>query len=257
MVALESERAPISAEPAVEAAAPQTEAPVAQELSSEGAVPEVGPGTEPPVGATASEQAFGHKPTAPSGEMDAGMFEPEQYQAACQAAGTPDKWDPRYAHGHTEASGWSQPYEGRYDNAFHLKAGHSASQAVLDFVSGPTIADYRVIGVAMEMNELRDQIGEQRFDEMFGSKDSLKDAKISSAQRLKITSGMYTIPFADQMLALAAENEALDKAKTAEAEEPQVAAGQEQLETQGGATSTPAPEMIADELGIQPQQELA
>jgi hypothetical protein len=257
MVALESERALTSAEPSVEAAAPQTEAPVAQELSSEGAVPEVGTGSEAPVGASASEQAFGHQPTAPTGQMDGGMFEPEHYQSACQAAGTPDKWDPKYVHGHTEATGWVQPYEGRYDNDFHLKPGHSASQAVLDFVAGPTIADYRVIGVALEMNALRDQIGEQRFDEMFGSSDRLKDAKISAGQRLKITSAMYTIPFADQMLALAAENEALDKAKTAEAEEPQVAAGQEQLPTQGGATSTPAPEMIADELGVQAQQELA
>jgi hypothetical protein len=185
------------------------------------------------------------------------MFEPQEYQAACQAAGTPDKWDPKYIHGHTDANGWTQPYEGRYDNVFELKRGHSAAQAVLDFVAGPTIADYRVIGVAVEMNELRDTIGDQRFDEMFGSRDSTQDARISHAQRLKITSAMYTIPFADQMKALVAENEALDKKSAEEPEAPAVAAGVEQTPTQGGSSAQPAPEMIAAELGVQPNQELA
>jgi hypothetical protein len=254
MAALETERAHAAPEAAQDLAPPQQEAPAAQELSTEGAIPEVAEGGAA-VGATASEQAFGHKPTAPSGELGAGMFSPEDYQSACQAAGTPEKWDPNYAHGHTEANGWTQPYEGRYDNAFHLKPGHSASQAVLDFVAGPTIADFRVRGVAVEMNELRDTIGDQRFDQMFGSRNSGHDAKISPAQRLKITSAMYTIPWADQMLALANENEALDK-KASEPEEPAAAAGQDQVETQA-ATSQPAPEMVADELGVERQQEFA
>jgi hypothetical protein len=255
MVALESERAHTPADTSQEVAPPQQEAPASQELSTEGAVPAVGEGAAAAVGATASEQAFGDKPTAPSGQVDGGMFEPAEYQAACQAAGTPDKWDPKYVHGHTAANGWTQPYEGRYDNAFELKRGHSASQAVIDFVAGPTIADYRVLGVAVEMNELRDTLGDQRFDEMFGSKDSTVDARISHAQRLKITSAMYTIPFADQMMALAAENDALDKKAQAEPEAPAVAAGVEQTPTQGGVTAQPAPEMIAAELGVQPNQE--
>jgi hypothetical protein len=81
------------------------------------------------------------------------------------------------------------------------------------------------------------------------------DARISHAQRLKITSAMYTIPFADQMMALAAENDALDKKAQAEPEAPAVAAGVEQTPTQGGVTAQPAPEMIAAELGVQPNQE--
>ena len=95
-----------------------------------------------------------------------------RYQAACQAAGTPDKWEDRFVHGHTAAKGWNQPYEGRYDMTFTLKAGHSASQAVKDFLAGPTIADYRVIGVAIEMEELRDELGDQKFDRLFGSKNA-------------------------------------------------------------------------------------
>jgi hypothetical protein len=239
-----------------EVAEPQVAEAANAQISTEGAVPEVaenGVAVEP--GATASEQAFGDKPTAASGQIDGGMFEPEDYQAACQAAGTPDKWDPKYAHGHTSASQWTQPYEGRYDMAFHLQERQSASQAVKDFVAGPTIADYRVIGVAIEMNELRDELGDQRFDQMFGSSDTNTDAKISGAQRLKITAGMYTIPFAAQMLALAAENEALDK--TEEPEAPAVEARVEEKPQEGGVTAGPAPEMIAEELGVQRDQELA
>jgi hypothetical protein len=242
--------APAQPEVVAEAA---TEAPI----STEGAIPDVaadGAATEP--GATASEQAFGDKPTKESSQIDGGMYEPEEYRAACTSAGTPDKWDDKYVHGHTSANGWTQPYEGRYDMAFDLKKGHSASQAVKDFIAGPTIADYRVIGVAVEMDELRDQLGDQRFDQMFGSKDTNTDGQISSAQRLKITASMYTVPFAAQMLALAADNEAA-ASKTEEPEAPAVEARVEEKPQQGGVTAAPAPEMIAEELGVERAQEFA
>jgi len=240
---------PEAAEPAV------TEAADAQ-FSSQGAVPEVaenGAAVKP--GATASEQAFGDKPTAPAGQIGGGMYEPEEYQAACTAAGTPDKWDPKYVHGHTEAKQWTQPYEGRYDMAFEVKRGQSASQAVKDFVAGPTIADYRVIGVAIEMDELRDTLGDQKFDQLFGSENAESDAQISSVQRLKITSGMYTIPFAAQMMAIAADSEAVDR--TEEPEAPAVEARVEEKPQEGGVTAGAAPEMIAEELGVQREQEFA
>lgn len=254
---------PADLEQTTSAEAPQEIAPEvapAQEAATdaqfaEGAAPEVADGASVEVGQTASEQAFGDKPTGDSSQLDGGMYDPGEYQAACTAAGTPDKWDEKYIHGHTAANGWTQPYEGRYDMAFELQRGHSASQAVKDFVAGPTIADYRVIGVAVEMDELRDQLGDQKFDEMFGSKDSNTDAGISSAQRLKITAGMYTVPFAAQMLALAAENDSLSK--TEEPEAPAVEARVEEKPQQGGVTATPAPEMVAEELGVERQQEFA
>jgi hypothetical protein len=240
----------VVAEPEVVEAAPEVapEAPVAEAPAPDAAATDVGE--------SASEQAFADKSVAPTTQLDSGMFYPEVYQQACIDAGTPDKWNDQYAHGHTAASGWTQPYEGRYDMAFELKKGHSASQAVRDFLAGPTIADYRVIGVAMEMDELRDDLGDQRFDEMFGSRDSLTDAKISGAQRLKITSAMYTVPFAAQMLAMAAENEELAK-KADEPEAPAVEARQEELPAQAGITAEPAPELVADELGMQRDEEVA
>ncbi len=67
---------------------------------------------------------------------------------------------------------------------------------------------------------------------------------------------MYTIPFAAQMLALAAENEALDK-KTEEPEAPAVEARVEEKPQEAGVTGGAAPEMIAEELGVSRDQELA
>lgn len=238
-----------------EAATPQTEAAASAELSTEGAIPSVADGSAAKAGETASEQAFGGKPTAPTGELGAGMFTHAEYRAACTAAGTPEKWDERYSHGHTEARQWINPHEGRYDNVFTLKKNESASQAVKDFLAGPTISDYRVLGVALEMDELRDDLGDHRFDRLFGSRDSDDDATIPVTQRLQITSAMYTVPFRAQMLKIAQDADAVDH-QTDEPEAPQVAAGMEQQPQQAGAGSQPAPEMIAEELGIQRDQEL-
>ena len=74
--------------PQAVAAEPQVAEAANAQFSSEGAVPEVaenGVAVEP--GKSASEQAFGDKPTAASGQIDGGMYEPEEYQAACTAAG--------------------------------------------------------------------------------------------------------------------------------------------------------------------------
>jgi hypothetical protein len=242
--------------PEPEAAAEIAEAPTA-EASVQGAVPDVdaaGNVVEP--GQTASEQAFGDKPTAQSGQIDGGMFQPEEYQAACQAAGTPEKWDDKYFHGHTSANQWAQPYEGRYDNTFTLKTGQSASQALKDFISGPTIADWRTLAVAIELNELRDSMSDAKFDKLFGSSNGGIDGQIPHSQRLQISEAMYTIPFAAQMEMLASQDDdAIAHAEDAEA--PAVAAQVEDKPLEGGITSQPSPELIADELGIERGQELA
>ena len=249
----ESDLAQSTAESLQDVAPPEPELAEAQ-LSTQGEVPQVagdGVATEP--GKTASEQAFGDKPTAATGQVNGGMYEPEEYQAACVAAGTPDKWNEKYLGGHTEAKGWIQPYEGRYDHTFELQRGHSASQAVKDFLAGPTVTDYRTIAVAVEMDELRNHLGDHQFDFMFGTDDGLRDRQISHAQRLKITSGMYTIPFVDQMMALA--NSEFQVAETEEPEAPAIEARVEEKPEEAGVAA-PAPEMIAAELGVQREQEL-
>jgi hypothetical protein len=184
------------------------------------------------------------------------MYQPADYRAACMAAGTPDKWDDKYEGGHTEAGQWEQPYDSPYEMMFTLKAGQSASQALKDFIAGPTIADFRTIAVALELEEVRDSMGNEKFDALFGSATGDVDAQIPKAQRLQISSAMYTIPFAAQMDRLADDyDEAANKVEEPEA--PQVAAQVEEKPTEGGVTAQPSPEMVADEMGIQREQELA
>src|ERR1043165_2902158 len=156
-------------------------------------------------GQTASEQAFGDKPTAASGEVDGGMYQPADYKAACMAAGLPDKWDDKYEGGHTEANQWDQPYDSPYEMMFTLKAGESASQALKAFITGPTIASFQTIAVALELDEVRDGMGDEKFDALFGSSSGEIDGQIPKTQRLQISSAMYTVPFAAQMEALADE----------------------------------------------------
>jgi len=238
---------PVTAEAEAEAA---SEAEAATELSDKGVLPEVAPhslAAEPQ--ATASEQAFG----APAPAEITGMFEPEAYQAACEAAGTPDRWHDFYVHGHTGAKQWTQPYEGRDDMKFTLKPERSASQALQDFAKGPTIADYRVIAATVELLELLDTMGERKFDRLFGSADRFEDAQI--AQRLAITSDMYTTPFVAQMQALADERDAAEQAGGAP--EPQVAALVEDKAHDAAITEQPAPELIAEELGIEREHDFA
>jgi len=243
--------APAFAEPEVAAAA--------TEISTAGTVPDVAAnGAAVETGATASEQAFGDRPTevsGQSGQLDGGMFTPEQYRAACDVAGTPDKWDEGYAAGHTEARQWVQPYDTKHDNTFTLKPGESASQALKDFIAGPSIGDYQTILVALELDEIRDGMGDEKFDLLFGSTQSEIDGQIPPSQRLQISSAMYSIPFGAQMETLADEyDNSLRKADEPEA--PAVAALVEEKPIDGGVTAQPAPEMIADELGIQREQEL-
>lgn len=234
------------------------EAQAAAELSSQGAIPEVAATTVAAATATASEQAFGDKPKAEAPQLDGGMHRPEDYRAICEASGTPEKWDPKYAHGHTSAAGWVQPYEGRYDMTFTLQKGQSASQAVKDFLAGPTIADFRTIGVAVEMDELRGHLGDATFDQYFGSTDHQTDAGIDAAQRLKIAGSMYSIPFTEQMLAMVADN--AEAAKRAQAPEAPIVEARVEEKPQVAAVEQPAPETIAEELGMpreQREQQLA
>jgi len=218
------------------------------------AVAVIGDGAALQPGQTASEQAFGDKPTAQTGQVDGGMFHPDEYHAACIAAGTPEKWDDRYYSGHTSAAQWIQPHDGPEPMVFDLKHGQSASQAVKDFLVGPTIADYRVIDVAAELDELRDTLGDQTFDRLFGSADGKQDAAIASAQRLRISSEMYTLPFWDQMMEIAA-GESIEP--SSEPAPPVVAAGMDETEQRAALASHPAPEAIAAELGVVRDEEFA
>jgi hypothetical protein len=239
----EQDVAPAEAEVAAEA--PQ--------ISAEGPLPEAAEAATDTT-KTASEQAFGTE-VPKTKQITEGMYSPEEYQAACQAAEQPDKWSDNYWRGHTEATQWNQPYEVDYSNHFSLKKGQSASQALKDFITGPTVGDWRVIAVAVEMDELRDTLGDTRFDQLFGSGIEREDAQVDPEHRLTLTSAMYPTPFYEQMWEYAQEADALDRAPQ-EPEEAQIAAGLEEKPKTEEVEEAPAPELIADELGMQREQEL-
>jgi hypothetical protein len=241
------------AEVAEEEVAPATaEAAPEAQISAEGPLPETAEAATDTT-KTASEQAFGAEKAEP-GKINEGMYSPEEYKAACEAAGQDGKWSDNFWRGHTEAAQWDQPYELDYSNHFSLKKNQSASQGLKDFINGPTVGDWRVIAVAIEMDELRDELGDRRFDQLFGSAVESEDMRIAPAQRLTLTSAMYTTPFYEQMWAYAQESEAVDRAPQ-EPETPQVAAGVEE-KPETAVASAPSPELIADELGMQREQEL-
>jgi hypothetical protein len=180
-----------------------------QEFTTEGDLPAVATSSAA-VAVTASEMAFDGKdaPIQDTAHLDKGMHHWEQYKAACEAAGKAEKWKDVYRNGHTEAKGWSQPYEHRRVNDFTLQKGYSASEALEAFMKGPTICDYRAALLADEVDELRDEMGDHKFDRLFGSKDQNQMEKIPAHQRLRISSDLYTTPLVDQMKAIAAETDA-------------------------------------------------
>jgi hypothetical protein len=249
---------PAIAEPApeiAEAAAEPEAAEAAAEVSAEGAVPDVVEAVAAPApGQTASEQAFADKPTVDAGELDRGTYSPDAYRAACTAAGTPEKWDDRYYAGHTGAMQWHQPREHGRAMTFTLQRNQSASQALKDFLAGPTIADWRVIAIALEIDDVRDTLGDHKFDALFGTKVEADDAQIPVLQRLQLSVELFTTPIADQMKRIAEDkDEALLHPE--QPEQPVVAAQVEEKPLEGGATQQPAPELVAEELGIERERE--
>jgi hypothetical protein len=177
-------------------------------FTTEGDLPAVASGAGA-AAVTASEMAFDgkDKPAADTSHLDKGMHHWEEYKASCEAAGKAEKWKDAYRNGHTEAAGWNQPYEHRAVNDFTLKRGYSASEALQAFMRGPTICDYRVALLADEIDEVRDELGDIKFDKLFGSKGEA-DANVPAHQRLRISSDLYTTPLSDQMKAIAAQSDA-------------------------------------------------
>jgi hypothetical protein len=248
---------PAIAEPApevAEAAAEPEAAEAASEVAAEGAVPDVAEAAVPEPGQTASEQAFADKPTVQAADLDRGTYSPEAYRDACTAAGKPEKWDDRYYDGHTGATQWHQPREHGNSQTFTLQRGESASQAVKDFLAGPTIADWRVIALALEIDDVRDNLGDAKFDALFGSKVAADDAQIPVSQRLVINQDLYTTTIIEQMEQLAEDrDEALLHPE--EPEQPVVAAQVEDKPREGEATQQPAPELVAEELGVERERD--
>lgn len=150
----------------------------------------------------------------PNAYLDHGVHHWEKYKASCEAAGMPEKWQDHYRAGHTDAQGWVNPWEQapfENRNARHyeweLQPRTSASNALQAWLTGLTISDYRALAVAQELDKFRTELGDNKFDELFGSSDDMQDKKIPPAQRLKISAAAYGTPLVDQLRQLAYEDE--------------------------------------------------
>jgi hypothetical protein len=250
MPARENESAQSETEVAPEPAQVTTSEPTT-EFTTEGDLPAIASGSGA-TAVTASEMAFDGKqqPAADTSHLDKGMHNWEHYRAECEAAGKAEKWKDSYRNGHTEAKGWTQPYEHRKTNDFVLKKGYSASEALAAFMHGPTICDYRVALLADEIDEMRDEMGDHKFDRLFGSKTEGDDAKIPAAQRLRISSDLYTTPLTDQMKAIAAQADAHEVQDDDPAPAPIAEARMEEKPAEVVAKDQD-PVVVAQELGVE------
>ncbi len=111
-----------------------------------------------------------------------------------------------------------------------------------------------MIALALELDDVRDTLGDHKFDSLFGSVIAEDDAQIPVTQRLQISVDLYTTPLADQMKELAEEKDAaLDQAPEPAA--PAIAAQVEDKPLEVAATQEPAPELVAEELGVERERD--
>jgi hypothetical protein len=197
-VAPETVPEPIAAGPAEDEATTK--------FSAEGALPAVattGVGAE---AASASELGFENKHrdnTLTVLGTEHGMISWEAYKHDCEVAGKPEEWKDQYVNGYTEARGWKQPLDHWTDNEFLLEKNTSASQALKDFIAGPTIADWHVAKVALDLRDLLTDVGEQKFDLLFGSSKAAIDQSIPAAQRLRISGADVVTTYVDTLYDIA------------------------------------------------------
>ncbi len=96
-------------------------------------------------------------------------------------ASHPDKWKDDYSNGYADPTyfdrlGWMD---------WRLKPGKSAAAAIQSWLHGLTIAECLSAIIAIESDAVRAAIGDQKFDQRFGSIDS----KVPEDQRLRIRTG--------------------------------------------------------------------
>jgi hypothetical protein len=250
MAERELEPEKIAPEAAPEPIAPAP-APAEQQFMTEGDLPAVAEGSGAVAAATASELAFDDKPKVEPdvSRLDRGIHTWEGYQAECEAVGKPEKWKSHYRNGHTEALGWEQPYEHKATNDFMLKPGHSASAALQAFLAGPTITDHCTALLADEVDEVRDSMGDHKFDLLFGSANAVQDSSIPVGQRLRLSTSLYSTPLPEQMKAAAAEH---DRNENKPTEAPPVEELEARTEEKPEAmVEAQEPELVREELGLE------
>jgi len=240
---LEEKATAETVEPEVMPAEPQG---AKTEFQAEGELPAVAAPAVAAAGPTASEQAFDedrdHSP------LYHGMHRWEDYKAACESAGKPEKWNDNWVVGHTEAAGWIQPdkYRKKYD--WQLERHTSASKAIQSFIKGPTICDFRIAAVATDLDTFRHEVGDKKFDQLLGSANSDEDAAVPVDQRLHLSRELYSIPLVDQLRERARQ---MDEKKPEDAEPSVKQEARVEEKPKAAAELDQSPVVVAQELGMQ------
>src|SRR5262249_41025334 len=127
-----------------------------------GAQPQTG-GPEIPATKEAVGQGGGKDMQKANGEpgsggqkgLEHGVHHWYNYQRHCENAGKPELWQDKYRSGHTKSGSFVNPHEkGRWMD-WELKKGHSASQAIKEWLAGATVAECLSSVIAMEIDALR------------------------------------------------------------------------------------------------------
>jgi len=105
----------------------------------------------------------------------------------------PDRWKPEYMEGHADPTYFVR--QGFMD--WMLKPGVSASAAIRSWLKGLTIAECFTTIVAIEYDTLRAAIGDEKFDELFGSPTKI----VPPDKRLHIAPPPAKLPLDDYMKA--------------------------------------------------------
>jgi hypothetical protein len=119
---------------------------------------------------------------------NAGIWYWFEYKDKVDEGASGFKWDPDYITGYTKA-----PFTKTGSFTWLLNEGHSASAALGQWMAGLTIADCASVSVAVEYNSIRAAVGNEKFDNYFGSADASTDPK----HRLKIGQFPEKLPLKD------------------------------------------------------------
>lgn len=118
--------------------------------------------------------------------LDSGIHYASNYKKICTALGQASRWKEEYRYGHTWAPGFKNPSESKRWLEFELLPGHSASKAIKAWLAGATIAECLTTVIALQIDAVRAAIGDDKFDQLYGSEDPAVDKKVSMAKRLRI-----------------------------------------------------------------------
>ena len=119
------------------------------------------------------------------GSLDTGLHYAHNYERLCREQKQPARWKEDYRNGYANPKYWT-----RTDfMSWRLVAGTSASVAIKDWLAGLTIAECKSTVRVLQMDAIRAALGDDRFDQLFGS----ADGKAPEQEYLTIGLGSSTV----------------------------------------------------------------